>query len=117
MLMFAAGPAFAEWKALGSDGIAAHLRGAEVVYDEDTWQQFLASGRTLYRVGQPPYVDASWGDWRAENDRYCSRWSPGAQWDCYVVEVDGAGGIRFVDEWGNVSAGQFVTAIGEGASE
>jgi hypothetical protein len=28
-----------------------------------------------------------------------------ADWTCYAVEVDGAGGVRFIDAWGNISAG------------
>ena len=107
-LVLAASPAFAEWQRLDGDGLVAALNGAEVSYDGAAWQRFLPSGRTVYRVGEAPSGEASWGQWRAQEDSYCSRWPPGQHWECYWVEVDGAGGIRFIDAYGNTSAGHFV---------
>jgi hypothetical protein len=37
------------------------------------------------------------------------------EWECYWVEVDGAGGIRFTDAYGNVSTGRLVTVPGAGS--
>jgi hypothetical protein len=108
-LLLAAGPALADWQRLDGDGIAEVLSGAVVDYDGAAWQEFLASGLTLYRVGEAPSGDTSRGDWRADGGNYCSRWPPGEDWTCYAVEVDGTGGIRFIDSWGNISAGHFVT--------
>jgi hypothetical protein len=112
-LALAAGPAQAEWQRLDGPGLVEVLSGAEVDYDGAAWQEFLPSGRTVYRVGEAPTGSSSQGDWRAENDSYCSRWRPGGEWECYWVEVDGAGGIRFIDAYGNISAGHFVTETDE----
>lgn len=109
-LLLVAGPALADWERLDGDGIRAVLTGAQVDYDGAAWQEFLSSGRTIYRVGEAPTGSTSTGEWRAEAGSYCSRWPPRDDWTCYAVEVDGAGGIRFVDAWGNVSTGQIVGA-------
>ena len=101
-------PAFAEWQRLDGPGLIDALSGAEIDYDGAAWQEFLPSGRTLYRVGEAPSGQTSWGDWREQAGSYCSRWPPSDDWTCYAVEVDGAGGVRFIDSWGNVSAGHFV---------
>jgi hypothetical protein len=104
-----AGPALADWMRLDGDGITEALNGAQVDYDGVAWQEFLPSGRTIYRAGEAPSGSTSQGDWRVEAGNYCSRWPPGSDWTCYAVEIDGAGGVRFIDAWGNVSAGHFVT--------
>lgn len=108
-LALAAGPARADWQRLDADALVAALSGTQVDFDGAAWQLFLPSGRTLYRVGETPAGTTSLGDWRAQDDSYCSRWQPGGEWECYWVEIDGVGGIRFVDGFGNVSAGHFVT--------
>jgi hypothetical protein len=110
VLALAATPALAEWARLGDDGIVAALTGAEVDYDGAAWQAFLPTGRTMYRVGEAPEGETSRGDWRVEAGNYCSRWPPSDTWTCYAVEVDGQGGVRFIDSWGNVSAGHFIEA-------
>jgi hypothetical protein len=107
-LALAAGPALAEWQRLDGDGIVETLSGSEVDYNGAAWQEFLPSGRTFYRVEEAPPGGTRLGDWRAEAGSFCSRWPPRDDWTCYAVEVDGAGGIRFIDTWGNISEGRFV---------
>lgn len=88
-----------DWHVLVGAGIAQGLTDRTVIYDNGATQHFYASGRTLYTFGEP-----SWGSWRIENDRYCSLWPPAPDWDCYEVQSNGAGGVMFVDPWGNTSA-------------
>lgn len=109
----AAHPALGDWQRLDAEGLVEELSGADVDFEGVAWQRFLPSGRTLYRVGEAPSGQSNWGDWRADDDSYCSRWRPGGEWECYWVEVDGEGGIRFIDAYGNVSTGHFVTEPSE----
>lgn len=108
-LVLAADPARADWQRLDAEALVAALSGTQVDYDGAAWQMFLPDGRTFYRVGETPAGTTSLGDWRVQGDSYCTRWQPGGEWECYWVEIDGAGGVRFVDGFGNVSAGRFVT--------
>ena len=91
-----------DWFRLDDAGITEILTTHDLIYENDAFQRFLPSGRTLYRYGE-----TSWGYWRAEEGRYCSQWPPGDEWDCYDVEYDGATALRFIDDWGNVSSGVF----------
>jgi len=116
-LALAATPALAEWQRLGAEGLVERLSGAEVAYEGVGWQSFLASGQTFYRGGEAPFGNTSRGEWRAQNDSLCSRWQPGGEWECYWVEVDGTGGIRFIDAYGNTSAGRFVPEPAQDVSE
>jgi hypothetical protein len=100
-----AGP---DWRRLDAAALAATLTGAEVAYDGIAWQHFLATGRVLSRSGEAPSGETSWGEWRVERDSYCARMPPDTEWECYWVEVDGQGGVRFIDGYGNVSTGRFV---------
>ncbi|MEM9756750.1 MAG: hypothetical protein AAF914_12185, partial [Pseudomonadota bacterium] len=103
LMVWVAAPAMADgWARLDDAGIAALLTDARVEYSA-AWQEFRASGRTLYDAGQP-----SWGYWRVENGAYCSQWPPSADWACYAVEADGAGGVRFIGAAGDISEGVIV---------
>jgi hypothetical protein len=107
--MAVTGPALADWQRLGAGALEGALSGAEVSYDGVAWQHFLPSGRVVTRSGEAPLGAASWGEWRLDRDSYCTRMPPATEWECYWVEIDGQGGIRFIDAYGNVSTGQFVT--------
>jgi hypothetical protein len=107
-LALAAQPALAEWQRLGEEGLVDRLSGALVAYEGVGWQSFLPTGRMIYRGDEAPSGNTSRGEWWARDDRLCSRWHPGGAWECYSVEVDGAGGIRFIDAYGNISAGRFL---------
>jgi hypothetical protein len=113
----ASGPALADWQRLDSAALEGLLADAQVSYDGIAWQHFLPSGRMVIRAGEAPSGDASWGEWRVERDSYCARMPPATEWECYWVEVDGAGGIRFIDGYGNVSTGHFVTGAGPVSDE
>ncbi len=88
-----------EWQRLDTEAITSALSDARVTY-EGAWQDFRASGRTLYNAGRD-----SWGRWEARGDRYCSQWPPAAGWACY--DVDRAGDlIRFTGDSGDVTEGR-----------
>ena len=84
------------WQVLDGPGIRAALEGRKLAY-ENAWQDFRASGRTLYNAGRD-----SWGYWRVEDDRYCSMWPPSDLWACYRLERKGAR-IRFVGDTGDIT--------------
>lgn len=96
-------PAWAEdWRALDGVAIAKALTGRKVVY-ETAWQDFRASGRTLYNAGTD-----SWGTWTTRGDQYCSQWPPSAAWACYDVDLNGDGtAVRFRGEGEDISVGHF----------
>lgn len=76
----------------------ADLAGVTLDYDA-AWQDFRASGRTLYNAGRD-----SWGNWRDQDGRYCSQWPPNADWACYDLARDGAL-VRFIDDRGHETVG------------
>lgn len=97
LTLAAAGP-IDDWEPLDGDGIVAALQGRVVEY-ESAWQDFRASGRTLYNAGSD-----SWGYWHVQGDRYCSQWPPNALWACYAVEQRGTE-VRFIGAHGDISRG------------
>jgi hypothetical protein len=86
-----------EWRALEGAAMRAALEGRRVTYADGAWQEFRASGRTLYNAGRD-----SWGYWRVQGAFYCSQWPPSDLWACYGVQGDGAG-VRFIDSSGEES--------------
>ena len=86
------------WERLDGAGIVAALQGAVIDYD-GAWQDFRASGRTLYNAGAD-----SWGYWQVQDDQYCSQWPPNALWACYDVDRDGRR-IRFIGAFDDISVG------------
>ncbi|MEP5151846.1 hypothetical protein [Planktotalea sp.] len=86
------------WTALDGDQIKEVFVGVVLDYP-NAWQDFRASGKTLYNAGED-----SWGNWRVESDQYCSQWPPRDLWDCYDVARRGDD-IRFTDAQGNHSIG------------
>ncbi|WP_375230831.1 hypothetical protein [Roseobacter sp. S98] len=91
LLCFAAvSAALAEaWTPLNGDDVRAALTDRKLQY-ANAWQEFRASGRTLYNAGAD-----SWGYWRVEGDLYCSQWPPSDLWACYALERSGDK-LRFV---------------------
>jgi hypothetical protein len=87
---------------LDGAGITAALEGRKLEYTNGAWQEFRASGRTLYNAGRD-----SWGYWAVRGDAYCSAWPPSDLWDCYAVEGS-AGGVRFRGAAGEVTKGKYV---------
>ncbi|UWQ92910.1 hypothetical protein K3727_09070 [Rhodobacteraceae bacterium M382] len=86
--------------ALGEE-IRSALEGRSLIYDRGAWQDFNASGRTLYNAGRD-----SWGYWAVRDDRYCSMWPPSDIWACYKVEVTSTA-VRFVDPGGEITTGTY----------
>ncbi|MEX0279708.1 MAG: hypothetical protein AB3N13_00810, partial [Arenibacterium sp.] len=47
-----------DWVTLDGAGVQAALESRTLIYDSGAWQDFRASGRTLYNAGSD-----SWGYW------------------------------------------------------
>lgn len=99
ILMVLAGDLYAQdWRRLKDVEIDAALSARVIDYD-GAWQEFLASGRTLYNAGQD-----SWGYWETREGQYCSQWPPAGGWACYDVLQNGSA-IRFVGQSGEITVG------------
>ncbi|MEP1585278.1 MAG: hypothetical protein ABJR46_13775 [Tateyamaria sp.] len=101
-LIFAPSGALADWIALKGPEISQALTGRTLAY-EKAQQDFRASGKTLYVFGGRD----SWGNWRVQDDQYCSQWPPQDLWACYGLERQGDA-LRFVGEAGDVTEGVYV---------
>ena len=88
------------WAPLTGEEVREALTDRKLQY-ASAWQEFRASGRTLYNAGQD-----SWGYWRLENDQYCSMWPPSDLWACYRVEGN-EGGVRFIGQSGDITEGVY----------
>ncbi len=86
------------WEALSGPEIASALTGQVLDYDT-AWQDFRASGRTLYHAGRD-----SWGYWVVRDDQYCSMWPPSDLWACYDMARQGDM-LRFIGENGDTTDG------------
>ncbi|MDW3225600.1 MAG: hypothetical protein R8G34_22360 [Paracoccaceae bacterium] len=85
-----------DWTPLSGDAIRAALTGRTLQY-ENAWQDFRATGRTLYNAGAD-----SWGYWRVQGDQYCSQWPPSDLWACYDMARAGEK-LRFIGQGGDVT--------------
>ena len=103
LVLLIALPASAEdWRALNGPEIGDALTGRKLIYD-NAWQDFRASGRTLYNAGSD-----SWGIWTTRGDQYCSQWPPSAIWACYDVDLNGdETAVRFRGAGEDISVGRF----------
>ncbi|MDF1729112.1 MAG: hypothetical protein P1U53_15330 [Sulfitobacter sp.] len=86
------------WQPLSGTEIADLLTGSRVDYG-DNWQEFRASGRTLYVAGAE-----SWGYWAVRDDQYCSQWPPSDLWACYDMTRSGQR-VQFIGPSGDVTVG------------
>ncbi|MCD2359449.1 hypothetical protein [Sulfitobacter mediterraneus] len=86
----------AAWTPLSGAEISAALTGKVVQYGS-AWQDFRASGKTLYNAGRD-----SWGYWRVEGYQYCSQWPPSDLWACYDMTRQGDR-LRFIGAAGDIS--------------
>lgn len=92
-------PSFAQaegWTKLTGPEIQEALEGRVLQY-ENAWQDFRASGRTLYNAGRD-----SWGYWNVRGDQYCSMWPPSDIWACYDLERS-ADKLRFVGDHNDIT--------------
>lgn len=101
-LALMAGPLWAgDFQTLDEAGVRAALEGRTLTYGSGAWQEFRASGKTLYNSGSP-----SWGNWRVQDGQYCSQWPPSDLWACYDMFSDGET-VRFVGQAGDISDGRY----------
>jgi hypothetical protein len=91
----------ASWQPMTGAEIRAALEGRVLIYDSGAWQEFRASGRTLYNAGND-----SWGYWNTRGDQYCSQWPPQGQWECYAIQRN-KDRLRFVGPSGDVTEGEY----------
>ncbi|MGX9354323.1 hypothetical protein ACS3SW_03940 [Roseobacteraceae bacterium S113] len=94
-------PAFAEdvFTPMTGAAITEALTDARVQY-ASAWQEFRASGRTLYNAGSD-----SWGYWEVRGDQYCSQWPPRSEWACYDMARNGDV-VRFIGVGDDVTDGR-----------
>ncbi len=81
--------------------VQAALTNKKLTYQSGAWQDFRASGRTLYNAGED-----SWGYWGVRGDQYCSMWPPSDLWACYDMARSGDV-IRFIGASGDVTDGRY----------
>ncbi|NKX46428.1 hypothetical protein [Roseicyclus persicicus] len=101
-------PALADWRVVHRDEAVALLTTHDIAYDDIAWERHEADGRLLARVAEGARATTSVGEWRFVGDARCLRWSGADRWECYRVEADDAGGVRFIDGYRNVSTGALV---------
>ncbi|WP_298921390.1 hypothetical protein [uncultured Roseobacter sp.] len=89
-----------EWTALSGDQIKTVLTDRKLQY-ATAWQDFRASGRTLYNAGAD-----SWGYWRVQQDQYCSQWPPSDLWACYDMAQSGDR-LRFIGQGGDITDAEY----------
>ncbi len=89
------------WVVLEGAALREALEGRVVTYESGAWQDFRASGRTLYNAGRD-----SWGYWALRDDQYCSMWPPSDLWACYDVARQG-NRIKFIGEGGDETVGDY----------
>ena len=103
IFMFIASMSSAEtWQKLSNEGIEAALSGKTLKYGYPI-QKFFADGRTTYETQIVTH-----GEWRAENNKYCSVWPPAVTWVCYDVEANSEGTkVRFIAKNGTIDIGDY----------
>lgn len=85
-----------EWRFMSGAEISIALTDRKLDYGAQ-WQEFYASGRTLYVSGQD-----TWGYWAVRDDQYCSLWPPSDLWACYAMQTNETG-LRFVGDGGEIT--------------
>ncbi len=103
LVIIVASPVAAEeWRPMNGDEIREALLAQTVDYT-NAWQEFRATGQTLYNAGAD-----SWGTWDVRGNRYCSQWPPNSAWDCYDVDLNADGSaVRFRGTGDDITVGQF----------
>ena len=92
--------------------LATLLIAHDIHYGDIAWERHAASGRLLLRTNEGPVARTSLGEWAVTDGRRCLRWTRAEAWECYDVTLDGQGGIRFTDDYGNASTGLLVPRDG-----
>ncbi len=89
-----------QWTPLTGAEIIQSLNDRRVMYDH-AWQEFRASGRSLYNAGSD-----SWGYWSVRGAQYCSMWPPSDVWTCYDMARSGDK-LFFIDASGGITEGRY----------
>lgn len=89
------------WATMTGDEITVALTDKKLRY-KDASQDFRASGKTLYNQGGRE----SWGEWRVDNNQYCSQWPPQGLWACYHMDRSGDK-VRFIGTGDDITVGTF----------
>ncbi|PWK62774.1 hypothetical protein [Roseicyclus mahoneyensis] len=103
------GAAWAE----GAPDLFAILTTHDVIYDGIGWERHAANGRLMVQMDEDMRSRLSFGEWWLRGDARCLRWHRAMEWECYGVTLDGADGITFTDDYGNVSSGRLMVRDAE----
>ena len=90
------------WTTMSGEEITVALTGKKLRY-KDASQVFRASGKTLYTQGGRE----SWGEWRVDDNQYCSQWPPQGLWACYHMDRSGDK-VRFIGTGDDIIVGTYV---------
>ena len=90
------------WTTMSGEEITVALTDKKLRY-KDVSQVFRASGKTLYTQGGRE----SWGEWRVDDNQYCSQWPPQGLWACYHMDRSGDK-VRFIGTGDDITAGTYV---------
>ncbi len=74
---------------LNTQEIETYLGGFFVkgVFHGTQWSSYFSpTGSTTFLASSRP---PSYGEWKAEDNQYCSQWPPSGGWDCYRISADG----------------------------
>ena len=84
------------WEPMSGAEITHVLTDRKLQYPQ-AWQDFRASGRTLYNAGAD-----SWGYWAVRGGQYCSMWPPSDTWACYDM-ARSEDRLRFIGAAGDIT--------------
>jgi hypothetical protein len=90
------------WTTMSGEEITVALTDRKLRY-KDASQVFRASGKTLYTQGGRE----SWGEWRVDDNQYCSQWPPQGLWACYHMDRSGDE-VRFIGTGDDITVGTYV---------
>lgn len=90
------------WTTMSGEEITVALTDKKLRY-KDASQVFRASGKTLYTQGGRE----SWGEWRVDDNQYCSQWPPQGLWACYHMDRSGDK-VRFIGTGDDIIVGTYV---------
>lgn len=90
------------WTTMSGEEITVALTDKKLRY-KDASQVFRASGKTLYTQGGRE----SWGEWRVDDNQYCSQWPPQGLWACYHMDRSGDK-VRFIGTGDDITVGTYV---------
>ena len=90
------------WTTMSGEEIMVALTDKKFRY-KDASQVFRASGKTLYTPGRARKL----GEWRVEDNEYCSQWPPQGLWACYHMDRSDDK-VRFIGTGDDITVGTYV---------